>query len=138
MWHAIKLYTLTTVIFLAIDLSYLGVIMRKFYKNQLGDLARRSGESLAPLGWAAVIVYLLIPLGILLFALPRVNPEVGLFSALLWGFLYGVTLYGVYDFTNLATLARWPVPLSFADTAWGGFLCAVVNAIAFRLDRWLA
>jgi hypothetical protein len=30
MWHAVKLYALTTVIFLAIDLSYLGLIMPKF------------------------------------------------------------------------------------------------------------
>ncbi|WP_448383249.1 DUF2177 family protein [Desulfosoma sp.] len=82
-------------------------------------MARRSGDTPPPLWWAAVIVYLLIPLGILLFALPGVNPERGLLSALFWGFLFGVTLYGVYDFTNLSTLARWPVPPSFADTAWG-------------------
>ncbi len=138
MWHAVKLYVLTTVIFLVLDLTYLGLLMPNFYKAQLGNLARRSGDALAPLWWAALIVYLLIPLGIILFALPRVNPHGGLLSALLWGFLYGVTLYGVYDFTNLSTLARWPVPLSFADTAWGGFLCAVVNAFAFQLDRWLA
>lgn len=79
--------------------------MPNFYKAQLGILARRSGDALAPLWWAALIVYLLIPLEILLFALPRVNPEGGLLSALFWGFLYGVTLYGVYDFTNLSTLA---------------------------------
>ncbi|SHF95279.1 Uncharacterized membrane protein [Desulfacinum infernum DSM 9756] len=137
MGHNLKLYVGTVVIFLAIDLTYLGLIMPKFYKAQLGALARLRGDALAPLWWAAFVVYLLIPAGILLFALPRVNPANPFFSALAWGFLYGVTLYGVYDFTNLSTLDKWPVALSFADTAWGGVLCSLVTAAAYRLDRWI-
>lgn len=138
MWHALKLYLLTAVVFLTIDLTYLGLIMPRFYQAQLGPLARRSGDALAPLWWAAWVVYLLIPAGIIWFALPRVDPQSAVGSALAWGFLYGITLYGVYDFTNLATLANWPLKLSFADTAWGGVLCATVTAVSYALDRWLA
>jgi len=138
MGHTIKLYLLVLVIFLAIDLTWLGVLMAKFYKAELGPLARRSGEAMAPVWWAAFLVYILIPLGIMLFVLPRVSPENLAASALGWGFLYGVILYGVYDLTNYSLIDRWPWRMTLVDMAWGGFICAVTSYVAVILDRWLA
>ena len=137
MWHHIKLYALLVPIALIIDLTWLGVVMSGFYKAELGNLARRSGEALSPIWWAAILVYLLIPLGILLFALPRVAPGGATGSAIFWGLLYGLVLYGVYDLTNYSTLAGWPLRLTFYDIAWGGVLCAVLTWIAARLDAWI-
>jgi uncharacterized membrane protein len=138
MGHTIKLYLLVLVIFLAIDLTWLGVLMAKFYKAELGPLARRSGEAMAPVWWAAFLVYILIPLGIMLFVVPRVSPENLAASALGWGFLYGVILYGVYDLTNYSLIDRWPWRMTLVDMAWGGFICAVTSYVAVILDRWLA
>jgi uncharacterized membrane protein len=138
MGHTIKLYLLVLVIFLAIDLTWLGVLMAKFYKAELGPLARRSGEAMAPVWWAAFLVYILIPLGIVLFVLPRVSPEHRAASALGWGFLYGVILYGVYDLTNYSLIDRWPWRMTLVDMAWGGFICAVTSYVGVILDRWLA
>jgi uncharacterized membrane protein len=39
-------------------------------------------------------------------------------------FLYGVCIYGVYDFTNLAIFTDYDWRLAIADTLWGGFLMA--------------
>ena len=50
-----------------------------------------------------------------------------------WGFLYGITVYAVYDLTNRATLREWPARLAAVDIAWGGVLCAVVTAVAVLL-----
>ena len=138
MGHTIKLYLLVLVIFLAIDLTWLGVLMAKFYKAELGPLARRSGEAMAPVWWAAFLVYILIPLGIIIFVVPRVSPENLAASALGWGFLYGVILYGVYDLTNYSLIDRWPWRMTLVDMAWGGFICAVTSYVAVVLDRWLA
>jgi uncharacterized membrane protein len=138
MGHNIKLYLLVLVIFLAIDLTWLGVLMAKFYKTELGPLARRSGEAMAPVWWAAFLVYILIPLGIMLFVVPRVSPENLAASALGWGFLYGVILYGVHDLTNYSLIDRWPWRMTLVDMAWGGFICAVTSYVAVVLDRWLA
>ncbi len=135
MWHTTKLYILVLLVFLAIDMLWLGVIMTKFYKAELGVLARRTGENLDPVWWAAFVVYLLIPLGIILFVLPRAG-SAG--SPFIWGFLYGVILYGVYDFTNYALLANWPWRMTIVDVLWGGFICAFTSRAAFFLDGWLA
>ena len=134
MWHTTKLYILVLLIFLAIDMLWLGVIMSKFYKTELGVLARRTGENLAPIWWAAFVVYLLIPLGIILFVLPR---AVQGGSPFIWGFIYGVILYGVYDFTNYALVANWPWRMTVVDILWGGWICAFTSRVAFFLDRWL-
>ncbi|NWG75225.1 MAG: DUF2177 family protein [Rubrivivax sp.] len=137
MWHWIKVYMLILPLFLLIDLTWLGRIMVKFYKSELGALARLEGDSLAPVLWAAGLVYLLIPLGILLFALPRVDVNNLPVSSLSWGFLYGVTLYGVYDMTNYALLDKYPLRMAIVDIAWGGVLCAVTTWVASAIERWL-
>jgi len=138
MWHAVKLYFLVLVVFLAIDLTWLGVLMAKFYKAELGSLARRSGEAMAPVWWAAFLVYVLIPLGVIVFVLPRVSPDNSSAAALGWGFLYGVILYGVYDLTNYSLIERWPWRMTLVDMAWGGFICSFTSYVAVVLDRWQA
>jgi hypothetical protein len=49
--------------------------MTKFYKAELGSLARRSGEAMTPVWWAACLVYVLTPLGLVRFVLPRIFQE---------------------------------------------------------------
>ncbi len=137
MTHPLKLYLLVRVIFLALDLTWLGILMAGFYKAELGPLARRAGEALAPVWWAALVVYLLIPLGIVLFVVPRVSLHHPAALALGWGCIYGLILYGVYDLTNYSLLSRWPWRMTVVDIAWGGFICAVTSYVAVRLDRWL-
>ena len=112
--------------------------MSKFYKNELGMLARVSNGSLTPVFWAAAIVYVLIPLGAVLFALPRVSQENPISTALLWGFIYGIVLYGVYDMTNYALVNKWSLKMSIVDIIWGGAINSVVTCIAALFSRWFA
>lgn len=137
MWHFIKVYALVLPIFLLIDLTWLGKIMVQFYKSELGPLARLQGNSLTPIPWAAAVVYILIPLGILIFALPRVDDQHLIVSSLFWGFLYGVTLYGVYDMTNYSLIDRYPLRMALVDIVWGGVLCSIVTCFAAWIDQWL-
>jgi len=37
-------------------------------------------------------------------------------------FMYGVAIYGVYDFTNHALLEQYDWKFAIADTLWGGVL----------------
>lgn len=39
-------------------------------------------------------------------------------------FLFGVCIYGVFDFTNLAIFADYDWRIALADTLWGGILLA--------------
>ena len=138
MIQTLKVYGAILPIFLAIDYLWLGVFMSKFYKNELGKLARLSNGALKPVLWSAVIVYILIPLGVVLFALPKVSQDNPTYTALFWGFMYGVILYGVYDMTNYALVSKWSLRMSIVDILWGGAINSVVTYIAMVFDGWFA
>lgn len=133
----LKLLAALIPIVLAIDLVWLGVIMKGFYAQELGDLARRSGTSLAPRWGAAILVYLLIPVGVMSFVRPLLGPHSNAWHAFGYGALFGLVMYGVYDLTNLAVLEKWTLRLALADMAWGCFLCGLTSVIMRTLDRWL-
>jgi uncharacterized membrane protein len=135
--HDLKLFLAILPVFLLLDYLWLGRLMQRFYVRELGDLARSEGGVIKPRLLAAAGVYLALPGGIVLFALPRVDPTGTVVAALFWGFLYGITVYSVYDLTNRATLREWPVRLAAVDIAWGGILCAVVTAAASVLRPFI-
>jgi uncharacterized membrane protein len=137
MSHILLIYLACLPFTLLLDYLWLAKLMQPFYLDQLGIYARRRGDSITPVYSAAALVYLLLPLGIVLFALPRVDTVHPITSSLAWGALFGLVLYGVYDMTNMATLERWPVKMVWIDICWGCFLCAITTCFAALLSMWL-
>jgi uncharacterized membrane protein len=133
----LKLLLIVAPVVLAVDLLWLGVVMKPFYDSQIGELARRSGAALAPRWPAALGVYLLIPAGIVLFVRPHLGPQATAGQALVWGAVYGLVVYGVYDLTNRAVLERWPLVLTLVDIAWGCTLCGLGGWVLWLAQRWL-
>lgn len=129
-----KLFLLLLPIFLAADLFWLGVLMKGFYSAELGDLARRQDAALAPRWQAALLVYVLIPGGIVLFVRPLVR-GVTIGQSFAWGAVFGLVLYGVYDLTNLAILEKWSLRMTLADIAWGCVLCGTISTVMKFVDR---
>jgi uncharacterized membrane protein len=137
MLQIFKIYLLCLPFTLLLDYIWLAKLMQGFYIKELGPYARVRGTTIIPVYWAAVLVYLLLPLGIVLFALPRVDPANLVASSLLWGGLFGLIVYGVYDMTNMSTLENWPVRMVWVDICWGCFLCGVTTLFAALLARWM-
>src|ERR1043165_528495 len=97
----IILYLTATVLFFAIDMLWLGLIARNFYKAKLGFIMSPN------INWAAAIIfYLLYIAGILYFAVQPGLKEESLPLALLNGALLGFLCYITYDLTNMATIAN--------------------------------
>lgn len=115
----VKNYFLSLVVFLGIDSMWLGFIAKDFYNKHLGVFNRAFDLK------AAILVYLLIPLGIVFFVLPQAGNNTR--SALLFGALYGLISYGVYDLTNMATLKDWSWTMVVVDTLWGVFICSLTS-----------
>lgn len=129
----IKLYLLLLPVFFAIDLVWLGVIAKGFYRQQLAAF-------LAPQvnWWAAITFYLLFIAGIVIFAVaPALRSDTP--TRALWlGALFGFFTYATYDLTNLATIDRWPMPVVLVDIAWGSILCALVSRVGFSIAKYLS
>jgi uncharacterized membrane protein len=127
MWTTITLAAVGAVAFMVLDGVWLGVLMKNFYRDQLAPIARLGlGGGFAPNWPAALVVYALLGTGIALFVIPRA-PTVPL--AVAYGALFGLVVYGVYDFTNYATLRQYPLVLAFVDVAWGIAACAASAAV---------
>ena len=126
MGQTIKLAALGAVAFMVLDGVWLGLLMKNFYRGQLAPIARLADGGIAPNWPAAFVVYALLGTGIALFVIPRA-PTVSLAAA--YGALFGLVVYGVYDFTNYSTLRQWPFVLTLADVAWGTVASAACAAV---------
>lgn len=113
----IKLFLAAIPFFFGLDMVWIGLIAKRFYDKQFNLFDR-------VLRWPpAILVYLVIPLGSILFVLPKAgkNPLMGLF----WGAVYGLVVYSVYDLTNLATFKKWTLATTLVDIVWGTILNAL-------------
>ncbi len=128
MEQTIKMAVTGTVAFMVLDGVWLGLLMKNFYREQLAPIVRLGNGGIAPNWPSALVVYVLLGTGIALFVIPRA-PTVPLAAA--WGALFGLVVYGVYDFTNYSTLRQWPLLLAFADVAWG-VVASAACAVAIR------
>ena len=130
--YYVKLYGLTVPVFFVIDLIWLGVVAKGFYRKNLNYI-------LSPdVNWtAAIIFYLIYIAGILIFAvLPAVAKD-SLRHAAVWGALFGFFTYATYDLTNLALLKDWPIIIVIVDILWGVVLCSAVATLSFFVAKWL-
>jgi uncharacterized membrane protein len=113
-------YLIALVIFVGMDMTWLGIMASRLYRPTLGDIAM-STVNLAP----AVVFYVLYPIGLVLFAIHPALSTASASSALIHGALFGFFTYATYDLTNQATLRNWSLSLTLVDVAWGVFLGAV-------------
>ena len=127
-----KLYLLTTLVFFAIDILWLGVVAKDFYQKHLGYLFRPS------VNWtAAIVFYLIFIVGILFFAVVPALEKGSWTKAVIWGGLFGFFTYATYDLTNLATIKDWPLKVVVIDMIWGIILCSTVALSSFHIGKWL-
>ena len=125
-------YLLTFIVFLVVDMLWLGFIAKGLYRKYLGDFL--SGK----FNWtAAFIFYFIFVIGVSIFAIyPAVGKD-SVSSAILMGALFGFFTYATYDMTNLATLKGWPLPIVIIDIIWGTFLTAIVSLSGFYIIKWI-
>lgn len=107
-----------------IDMVWLGLIAKPIYQSGIGHLMADSPNIVA-----AVLFYILYPMGIVLFVVAQHGPRTGLGKTFFRGVLLGLFAYGTYDLTNLATLKDWPVSLAAIDMAWGALVTGI-SAVA--------
>lgn len=128
----IKVYAVGLAVFLAMDLTWLGVLAKGFYQEQLGYLMRpdvRVG--------AAVLFYLIYVAAIVVLVVAPAVEQESLGRALATGALFGLAAYAAFDLTSLALVRDFPVKVAVVDLAWGVVLTATVSAAGFWAGmRW--
>jgi len=123
-----KLYLIALPVFFIIDMIWLGLVAKNFYRSKIGFLMKTN------INWvAAIIFYFLFIAGLVFFVLSPAIEKRSLNYAIMAGIFYGLLTYSTYDLTNLATLKDWPLLVTIVDIIWGMILSVSVSLITYLI-----
>ncbi len=123
-----KLYGIALPVFFAIDMVWLGLVAKNFYRAQIGTLMKTD------INWAAAIIfYLIFIVGFVVFVIQPALEKGSWTHALLFGALFGLVSYATYDLTNLAVVKDWPLLVTIVDLTWGAVLAASVSTVTYAI-----
>ena len=132
--HSLVVILAVFISLIILDYLWLGIITKNFIINQFGSLIKTQNGSIAVTIWAGLIAWLLIAVGVFVFA---INPSSTFSQAMLYGALLGFIIYGVYDFTNLSFLVNYPKLFIVVDVIWGSVVCSMISGIGFFVKNLL-
>jgi len=122
----IKLFAIALPVFFAIDMAWLGLVAKDFYRGQIGSLMK------SDVNWtAAIIFYFIFIFGLVTFVIAPAVEKGSWAHAFLFGALFGLVCYATYDLTNLAIAKDWPLLVTIVDLVWGAVLAASVSTITY-------
>tara|TARA_Y100000590_G_scaffold130443_1_gene148983 strand:- start:19 stop:423 length:405 start_codon:yes stop_codon:yes gene_type:complete len=117
-------------IFLIIDIIWLTITVKSFYRPALGSLLLDK-----PIMWAAALFYIIYMLGLTLIILRPALINESVFQALWTGIIFGLVAYGTYNLTNMATIKNWSTNVVFVDMIWGGILTGFSSASSIYITK---
>ena len=129
----LKLYFIALPVFFIIDMFWLGLVAKGFYREQLGFLMKPN------INWtAAILFYLLFIAGLVVFVISPATAKNSWSQALILGAFFGFISYATYDLTNLATVKDWPLLVTVVDLVWGAVLAASVSVVTYFVAAKIA
>ena len=124
----LKLYVIALPVFFLIDMIWLGLVAKNFYREQIGVLMKPD------VNWvAAIIFYLIFIAGLVVFVILPAMEKGAWTHALVFGAFFGLVCYATYDLTNLALARDWPVLVTLVDLVWGTVLAGSVSTITYLI-----
>ena len=118
------------IVFLALDLAWLGGLARDFYRDQMSALI--APDFNIPAAAAFYVIYLL---GMIYFAIAPALDENSVGMVVVRSAAFGFFCYATYDLTNLAVMRDYPPVLAVVDIAWGVFLTMTASLAGFLAAR---
>lgn len=126
----LRMYGVGVVTCFLIDIVWLGVVARNFYRQHLGHLLRPDVQ------WVpAVLFYLLYVAALVVFVAGPAVERGSIGRAIVYGAFFGLAAYAAFDLTGLALFENFPLRVALADLAWGAFLSAAVSAAVVASAR---
>ncbi len=126
----LKLYGVGLVVFLALDLTWLGLAAKDLYQKHLGHLMR------SDIQWVpGVMFYMLYVAALVVFVVMPSIEKQSMMRAVAMGAFFGLAAYAAFDLTCLALFKDFPLTIALIDLAWGATLTATVSAAVYGASR---
>ena len=115
-----KYYLLSSIVLIVLDIVWIQVFMSNEYAKLVPKI---QGSILKTNFISAGLAYFLMLIGLWYLVLPRFDKDrITVQDCLKYGFLFGIVVYGVYDFTCGAVFENWDFKLAIVDILWGGLV----------------
>ena len=121
---------ISSFLLLALDLIWLKGYMGNEYRKMIRKI---QGSDMQVNTIYAILSYALMIIGLNVFVIPNINRDNLMMDSLKYGFLFGIVLYGVYDFTIGAVLKGWNFKLALIDVLWGGIVYFLASYLTFKI-----
>ena len=131
-----KVAGISVIIFIFLDMLWLGYIARVLYFRQMSYLASVENGRIAfnlPVG---ILAQVIIALGLAVFISLAILVDNRLVSAIGMGAFAGFVLYCTYDLTNLSFVKGYPLFITVVDIAWGTFQGLLAGIYVFYLTSF--
>ena len=119
MWKTILIIT---VIILVLDAIYL-TATRSIFGEVVAKIQRVAIQMRVE---GAIVVYALLVLGLYKFIISERRPVKD-------AAIFGLVIYGVFDFTNYAMFKNYDLATALMDTAWGTTLMALTTYLVYQV-----
>lgn len=122
-------YIFAVVTLLILDFIWIALFMSKKYQILVKNI---QNENINPKYIYAIFAYIFMIIGLVLFVIPNINKNSRIKDSFIYGFLFGITVYGIYNMTSAAIFNKWNITLSITDILWGGcvyFIAALVSSL---------
>jgi uncharacterized membrane protein len=126
----ILVWLVSFILLVVFDMIWFSFSMPTIYKPLFNDIQKKFVFRV----WSGIVVWVLIALFIAIDQCWVVKKAP--FDPRILGFIYGFIIYGVYNFTNYATLYKYNLKAVFTDTLWGslniGITTLIIHHFMFR------
>jgi len=118
-------YLVAAIIYVVLDGFYLNLIKSSFNKQIKGIQGSDIKINIIAVG----ITYIFLIFGLNYFIIQR-NRSVTDAA------LFGLIIYGVYEFTSLSVFTNWSILLSIIDTLWGAIVFGLTTGLVYKLESF--
>lgn len=133
----VKILLAAVVIFVSLDLLWLGLIAKNLYQEQLGYIARQKNGQISFVLSVGLLTQAIIALGLAVLVSMALQISPSLTTAILTGAFTGFVIYATYDLTSLSFIKDWPLLVTIIDIAWGTLQGSLAGIYLFYLWQWL-
>ena len=131
----LKLLLLSYIVLLVLDIFWLGYLMRRFYIKNFA-LFTRTEKGIRFHRGGIFVSWIVLLFGQYFFVMPTIAQS-NVWITVGYGAIYGFITYGMYNFTNYATIDGYLLSMTLLDLVWGVFLNSTIAAVLFYSSKFL-
>jgi uncharacterized membrane protein len=127
-------YIFSVIFLLVFDILWLKLFMINKYDKMIINIQQSKLEGNLKY---AIPAYILMIIGLIHFVIPNIKPGSELNDSLEYGALFGIIIYGIYNFTCGTIFKNWNINIAIIDILWGGFLYFISSYISIKYEKKL-